>query len=71
MGRWRPHDEFRYAPSARHVDDQPRGTGSPAVVKPHVINTSRPYDYYWGGFNTVTGGKNGAAGTDGWYFHRW
>lgn len=29
-----------------------------------------PYDYYWGGFNTITGGKDGIEGTDGWYFHK-
>jgi hypothetical protein len=21
--------------------------------------------------NTITGGRNGVAGTDGWYFHKW
>jgi hypothetical protein len=29
--------------------------------------TQSPYDYYWGGFNTITGGKDGVAGDDGWY----
>jgi hypothetical protein len=33
--------------------------------------TASPYDYYWGGFNTITGGRNGSTGTDGWYFHKW
>ena len=32
--------------------------------------TQNPYDYYWGGYNTITGGKAGMAGTDGWYFYR-
>jgi hypothetical protein len=32
--------------------------------------TQSPYDYYWGGFNTITGGRGGVAGSDGWYFHK-
>ena len=31
--------------------------------------TENPYNYYWGGFNTVTGGTGGAAGRDGWYYY--
>jgi len=27
----------------------------------------KPYDYYWGGYNTITGGRDGITGTDGWY----
>ena len=29
-----------------------------------------PYDYYWGGLNTITGGTEGIDGTDGWYFYQ-
>jgi hypothetical protein len=25
---------------------------------------------YWGGFNTITGGRNGLTGTDGWHFYK-
>ncbi|MCR4932764.1 MAG: hypothetical protein K6A29_01060, partial [Lachnospiraceae bacterium] len=32
--------------------------------------TQTPYDYYWGGFNTITGGKNGVDGKDGWYNYK-
>jgi len=32
--------------------------------------TQTPYDYYYGGFNTITGGTGGVEGTDGWYFYR-
>ncbi|MDR1541343.1 MAG: Ig-like domain-containing protein [Clostridiales bacterium] len=32
--------------------------------------TQSPYDYYYGGFNTITGGVDGIDGTDGWYFYR-
>lgn len=31
--------------------------------------TQSPYDYYYGGFNTVTGGSGGAEGRDGWYYY--
>ncbi|MBO4824204.1 MAG: hypothetical protein J5487_02295 [Lachnospiraceae bacterium] len=31
--------------------------------------TQSPYDYYWGGFNTITGGQTGVSGTDGWYYY--
>jgi hypothetical protein len=27
-----------------------------------------PYDYYYGGFNTITGGTGGVDGRDGWYY---
>lgn len=32
--------------------------------------TQSPYDYYWGGYNTITGGQNGITGTDGWYYYK-
>lgn len=32
--------------------------------------TQSPYDYYWGGFNTITGGSDGIEGTDGWYYYQ-
>lgn len=32
--------------------------------------TASPFDYYWGGFNTITGGTGGAAGRDGWYYRK-
>ncbi|MBN1569306.1 MAG: hypothetical protein JXA73_15780 [Acidobacteria bacterium] len=32
--------------------------------------TQSPYDYYWGGYNTITGGRDGITGTDGWYHYR-
>ena len=28
-----------------------------------------PYDYYYGGFNTITGGTGGVDGRDGWYYY--
>lgn len=32
--------------------------------------SANPYDYYWGGFNTITGGTNGKDGRDGWYYYK-
>ena len=31
--------------------------------------TQSPYDYYWGGYNTITGGTGGVEGRDGWYYY--
>lgn len=31
--------------------------------------TESPYDYYWGGYNTITGGTGGVNGRDGWYYY--
>lgn len=31
--------------------------------------TQSPYDYYYGGFNTITGGTGGVDGRDGWYYY--
>jgi hypothetical protein len=41
----------------------------PYLLKVSNGRTQSPYDYYWGGFNTITGGKGGVQGRDGWYFH--
>jgi hypothetical protein len=42
----------------------------PYLLKVSNGRTESPYDFYWGGFNTITGGHTGAAGTDGWYFYK-
>jgi hypothetical protein len=42
----------------------------PYLLKVSNGRTESPYDFYWGGFNTITGGRTGAAGTDGWYFYK-
>jgi hypothetical protein len=42
----------------------------PYLLKVSNKRTQNPYDFYWGGFNTITGGRNGVSGTDGWYFHK-
>ncbi len=42
----------------------------PYLLKVSNNRTQSPYEYYWGGFNTITGGRKGVAGSDGWYFYR-
>ncbi len=34
-----------------------------------VSGGASPYDTYYGGFNTITGGQEGVGGTDGWYYY--
>jgi hypothetical protein len=38
------------------------------VCGPDFSQVMSAYDYYWGGFNTITGGADGINGTDGWYY---
>jgi hypothetical protein len=42
----------------------------PYALKVSNNKTQSPYDYYWGGYNTITGGRNGIAGADGWYYYK-
>jgi hypothetical protein len=42
----------------------------PYGLKVSNNKTQSPYDYYWGGYNTITGGRGGITGTDGWYYHK-
>jgi hypothetical protein len=42
----------------------------PYALKVANSRTQSPYDYYCGGFNTITGGSGGITGTDGWYFYK-
>jgi len=42
----------------------------PFNLKVSNNQTEPPYDYYYGGFNTITGGTGGASGTGGWYSYR-
>ena len=34
-----------------------------------VSGGASPFDTYYGGFNTITGGQGGAEGRDGWYYY--
>jgi hypothetical protein len=47
--------------------DAERLNTDPYALKVSNNKTQSPYDYYWGGYNTITGGRDGITGTDGWY----
>ena len=36
-----------------------------------VSGGASPFDTYYGGFNTITGGTSGTDGCDGWYYRTW
>ncbi len=42
----------------------------PYALKVSNNKTQSPYDYYWGGYNTITGGRTGITGKDGWYYYK-
>jgi hypothetical protein len=42
----------------------------PYALKVSNNKTQSPYDYYWGGYNTITGGHGGITGRDGWYYRK-
>ncbi len=42
----------------------------PYALKVSNNKTQSPYDYYWGGYNTITGGNDGITGKDGWYYYK-
>jgi hypothetical protein len=42
----------------------------PYALKVSNNKTQSPYDFYWGGCNTITGGHNGITGNDGWYYYK-
>ena len=41
----------------------------PFNLKVSNNQTQTPYDYYYGGFNTITGGTGRVNGRDGWYYY--
>ena len=41
----------------------------PFNLKVSNNRTQTPYDYYYGGFNTITGGTGGEDGRNGWYYY--
>jgi hypothetical protein len=50
--------------------DADRLNTDPYALKVSNNKNQNPYDYYWGGYNTITGGHNGIAGKDGWYYYK-
>ena len=76
-----PHGAAGAAVEGKYLSDFFFGTQTLTAAEAERLNTDpyalkvsnnksqSPYDYYWGGFNTITGGRSGISGTDGWYFH--
>lgn len=76
-----PHGAASGAPEGRYFSDFFYGTetligdeASRLNTDPYELlvaneQTQSPYDYYWGGYNTITGGDDGIDGTDGWYHY--
>lgn len=62
--------DFFFGTQLLSAQERQRLSTDPWMLKVSDGGRQSPYDYYWGGFNTITGGKDGVAGTDGWYFHR-
>jgi chitodextrinase len=75
-----PHGSPSAVPEGHYLSDLFYGTHTltpaestrlnedPYALKVSGDQTQSPYDYYWGGYNTITGGKTGVSGGDGWYF---
>jgi hypothetical protein len=75
-----PHGAASAAPEGKYLSDLFYGTQTLTAdeatrldTDPYSLavtdgQTQSPYDYYWGGYNGITGGERGVAGTDGWYF---
>ncbi|WP_162940013.1 sugar-binding protein [Gryllotalpicola protaetiae] len=75
-----PHGAADAAPEGRYLSDFLYGTKTmtaadatqlgtdPYSLKVSNNQTESPYDYYWGGYNTITGGTDGISGSSGWYF---
>lgn len=76
-----PHGAASATPEGKYLSDLFYGTSTLSAEEAERLNTDpyalpvsdnrtqSPYDYYWGGYNTITGGKDGINGTDGWYYY--
>lgn len=74
-----PHGAASATPEGHFLSDLFYGTATLTPTEAARLNTDpyslpvangqteTPYDYYWGGFNTITGGTGGVYGTGGWY----
>ncbi|MDR1638126.1 MAG: hypothetical protein LBT59_00385 [Clostridiales bacterium] len=61
--------EFLFGESTFTPEQSTRLLTDPFNLKVSNNQTQSSYDYYWGGFNTITGGQDGIDGTDGWYYY--
>ena len=62
--------DFFFGTHMLTAEEATRLNTDPYLLKVSNGRTESPYDFYGGGFNTITGGRNGVAGTDGWYFYK-
>lgn len=58
--------DFFFGTHTLTAEEAERLNVDPYLLKVSNGRTQSPYDYYRGGFNTITGGKQGIDGTDGW-----
>jgi hypothetical protein len=58
--------DFFFGTSTLTAEEAQRLSADPYLLKVSNGRTQSPCDCYWGGFNTITGGKQGIDGTDGW-----
>ena len=42
---------------------------NPFTLSVSNSKSESPYDFYYGGYNTITGGTGGAVGDNGWYYY--
>ncbi|WP_395640439.1 carbohydrate-binding protein [Pseudolysinimonas sp.] len=60
--------DFFYGTSTLTAAESERLDTDPYALAVSDGRTQSPYEYYWGGYNGITGGRAGIAGADGWYF---
>jgi hypothetical protein len=62
--------DFFFGTHTLTSDEAERLHTDPYALKVSNSKTQSPYDFYWGGYNTITGGHDGITGTDGWYYYK-
>ncbi|WP_297082108.1 carbohydrate-binding protein [uncultured Demequina sp.] len=60
--------DFLYGTSTLSDSEAAHLATDPYALEVSNGQTQSPYDYYWGGYNGITGGDQGIGGFDGWYF---
>ena len=75
-----PHGQAVATPEGKYLSDLLYGTTTLTAEEAVFLNTDpyalpvsngqtqSPYDYYWGGYNGITGGQSGVGGADGWFY---
>jgi len=75
-----PHGVASATPEGKYLSDLFYSTATLTPEESMFLNTDpyalpvsneqtqSPYDFYWGGYNTITGGTSGQSGADGWFY---